>query len=333
MAQKQIWVVHAPIEIANIVEQSENVAIGWHEIGNLSNFNTREELKDKYRTTFTDASDPAVWVGAGILYRFVYEIKKGDYILTPLKATREVLIGRVEGDYEFNPSMVSQEYPNIRRVKWTNKISRDELSQSFRYAIGGFLTVFTVSDYFSELEVILKGKPIAKDESQAIEAQQPATLLYDDIRFKADELISDQLTNINAYSFQGLVAGILRAMGFKTRVSPPGPDFGVDIIAHPDDFGFQSPKIKVQVKHRKGPAGAPEVRQLGGTLGSSENGLFVSTGGFTAEAYREAEKQTRITLINHEQLVNLLLENYENLEPEFQALVPLKKVYIPMVST
>ncbi len=57
MEQKQIWVVHAQIEIANIVEQSEVVVIGWYEIGNLSNFPTREELKDKYRSFFKQSDE------------------------------------------------------------------------------------------------------------------------------------------------------------------------------------------------------------------------------------------------------------------------------------
>jgi predicted Mrr-cat superfamily restriction endonuclease len=45
-----------------------------------------------------------------------------------------------------------------------------------------------------------------------------------------------------------LVAGILRAMGFKTRVSPVGPDRGKDIVASPDGFGFKDPRIVVEVK-------------------------------------------------------------------------------------
>lgn len=51
---------------------------------------------------------------------------------------------------------------------------------------------------------------------------------------------------------QDLVAGLLRAMGYKTRVSPSGPDRGKDIVASPDGFGFESPRIVVEVKHRQG---------------------------------------------------------------------------------
>jgi predicted Mrr-cat superfamily restriction endonuclease len=50
---------------------------------------------------------------------------------------------------------------------------------------------------------------------------------------------------------QELVAGILRAMGYKTLVSPAGADRGKDIIASPDGFGFEPPRI-VGLSHEIG---------------------------------------------------------------------------------
>ena len=60
------------------------------------------------------------------------------------------------------------------------------------------------------------------------------------------------------------------------------------------------------------------------------NGLFVSTGGFTPHAIREAEKHPNITLIDRDSFVNFLLEHYDKLEPQYQAMVPLQRVYIPV---
>ena len=50
---------------------------------------------------------------------------------------------------------------------------------------------------------------------------------------------------------QRLVVGILRSMGYKTRISPAGPDRGRDIEASPDGLGLVDPRIVVQVKQRK----------------------------------------------------------------------------------
>ena len=47
-----------------------------------------------------------------------------------------------------------------------------------------------------------------------------------------------------------LAAAILRAMGYKTRVMPKGPDRGVYVLASPDGLEFEDPRIKVEIKHR-----------------------------------------------------------------------------------
>ena len=37
-----------------------------------------------------------------------------------------------------------------------------------------------------------------------------------------------------------------------------------------------------------------------------------------------------LTLMDRDQFVDLLTEHYEKLKPEYQATVPLKKVYLPV---
>lgn len=49
-----------------------------------------------------------------------------------------------------------------------------------------------------------------------------------------------------------------------------------------------------------------------------------------SDALKEPEKSTKITLIDRDQFISLLLENYERLEPRYQTIVPLRKVYIPV---
>ena len=76
-----------------------------------------------------------------------------------------------------------------------------------------------------------------------------------------------------------LVAGLLKAMGYCARVTPKGPDGGLDVIASPDALGLESPRIVAEVKHRKGAMGAPAVRSFIGGLRAGDRGLYVSTGG------------------------------------------------------
>jgi restriction system protein len=104
---------------------------------------------------------------------------------------------------------------------------------------------------------------------------------------------------MDPYDFQELVSSLLKAIGFNTAVSPIGPDGGIDITAHPDVFGFQSPRIRIQVKLRKGSAGAQEIQQLVGAAGHDE-ALFVSIGGFTQQAIAESKKHPKLVLIDRD---------------------------------
>jgi restriction system protein len=119
-------------------------------------------------------------------------------------------------------------------------------------------------------------------------------------------------------------------MGYKTQVSDKGPDRGKDIISSPDGLGLEEPRIKVEVKHRAGTMGAPEIRSFIGSI-RNEKGLYISTGGFTREAKYEAERSDKpITFLDLDLLVKMTTQYYDNFDTEIKAMIPLKKIYWPM---
>ena len=92
------------------------IFIGWPEAGNLSKFNNREEILDHL-------------IELGILYKknhptfinyFVNTIKPGDLVIMPFKGTNTVAIGKVSGDYSYDPGS-DEQFPNSRPVKWIEK--------------------------------------------------------------------------------------------------------------------------------------------------------------------------------------------------------------------
>ncbi len=100
--------------------------------------------------------------------------------------------------------------------------------------------------------------------------------------------IDDYLRHLNPYDFQNLVSALLRGMGYFVEwVSPPGPDGGIDILAHTDPLGAKGPRILVQVKHRDSKATVEQLRSFLAILGDSD----VSTEGFTSEAERAGRSQ------------------------------------------
>jgi restriction system protein len=144
------------------------------------------------------------------------------------------------------------------------------------------------------------------------------------------ERIKDIVSGLDWEDMQELVAGLLRAMGYKTQVSPIGADRGRDIIASPDGFGFENPRIVVEVKHRKGQMGSPAIRSFLGGRHKDDRGLYVSTGGFTKDAHYEADRAAvPLTLWTLDNLVRALVDHYDRTDAETKRLVPLKRMYIP----
>jgi restriction system protein len=166
----------------------------------------------------------------------------------------------------------------------------------------------------------------SSDEEPGVTA--PATL--EESEEAAWREITQYLGEINPYDFQELVAALLRAMGYHVAwVSPPGPDQGLDVVASTDPLGVSGPLIKVQVKRHQGKVSVDGVRAFMALLGSSDIGIFVCTGGFTsdAESTARAQETRRITLLGAEQLVDLWIEHYEQLDQQDRGLLPLKPVW------
>jgi len=324
------WMVRAgnDNELAEEIGEKRVVAIGWDKIGSLSQYATRSEVKEQYASTYPDHSKHRRSINAGQLYRFVHEISEGDYVLSYVKADREYLVGQVNGGYDHRPDLF-EAYPHTRSVDWIDRVSRDAFSAPAKKSMGSTLTVFSLDNYVGEIHALLTGDETAEDE--VVEKEEETPPFYEEVKAQADELIADHIHQLDPFEFEELVAAVLRAMGYQAITTDPGPDRGIDIVAHPDALGFEKPLIKVQVKHRQSTTGGPDMRSFIGTLRSGESGLYVSTGGFTNEASTEAEHaHESVTLLDRDGFIQLLLEHYDELESEHTAKIPLRRVWVPV---
>jgi restriction system protein len=226
-----------------------------------------------------------------------------------------------------NPELV-----HTKPVKWEKEIPRDVLSAGTKNSLGAISTNFCLSeDAAKEITSWDQNGQAAPPIDSPEEEVEAETEIRRDTEQRALGFLQDKLSKLDWGEMQELVAGLLRAMGYKTRVSPSGPDRGRDIIASPDGFGFQPPRIIVEVKHRKGTMGAPEVRSFVGGLRQNDNGLYVSTGGFTREARYEADRSNQnLTLMDADDLGKAIVEHYDRMDSEARALLPLKKIYWPV---
>jgi restriction system protein len=269
--------------------------------------------------------------------RLLHEMKTGDTVVTFDRDRRLYFLGTVTSEYEWVPGLI-EDKPHVRRVKWTHQVSRDLLTVATRNTLGAILTLFKLGpEVAKDLQVhqVLIGTttelPPKPKELAAAEEEAEAEVRSEAIE-KADEFIEDAINKLDWKQMQDLVAGILRSMGYHTTVAAPGADRRVDIFASPDGLGLQEPRIFVEVKHRTQTSMGPEkVRAFLGGRKPGDRCLYVSTGSFTKEARYEAERASvPITLISLQDLRKLLVENYEKLDAETRALVPLKRLYWPL---
>jgi predicted Mrr-cat superfamily restriction endonuclease len=96
---------------------------------------------------------------------------------------------------------------------------------------------------------------------------------------------------LKGHALAEFVSHLLEVTGYQTRLSPEGPDGGIDIIAHKDELGFEPPIIKVQVKSTEGSIGDPIVSQLYGKVEKSEYGMVITLGSFTNQAVNFARNK------------------------------------------
>src|SRR5690554_5771526 len=306
-------------------------AIGWSKLGDLTQYKTGDALKEAYLRKFSQAKPQAMANSVAMIVKFRDQIKKGDMIISYDTETRQYLVGEDQGQYLYKPDEVG-DYPQLRVVNWQGRVDRDALSQSAKNSLGSTLTLFSVSDdVIAEMRAALSGKPRKVNVTEeALEESESFEILKDEVVGKSHELIKDKLASLLPEEMEEMVAAILRAMGYKAKVSPKGPDRGVDVIASPDGLGLTQPRIKAEVKHRDGSMGAPAIRGFIGTLREGDSGLFISSGGFTREARYEADRCTfPLTLVDIDDLSDLIVAHYENFDLEGRALLPLIRVFWP----
>ncbi len=323
-----IWGIHGGRsgDADSLFLRGNHIAIGWAQIGDLAALNTdREAFKTKVAEVFPDAKAGMIPNVAGQLFRFMHEMKVGDIVVYPSTRDRQVHIGRVEGAYIYDTTKEAS-YPNLRPVKWLRAVPRTRFSQGALYEIGSAMSLFQVKNYAEEFLTALEREPVspasAKDDTTVVVAEviEQAT---------RDFVLKRLAQELKGHPLADFVAHLLEAMGYRTRVSPEGPDGGIDIIAHKDELGFEPPIVKVQVKSGEGSIGEPVTSALYGKVSSNEFGLLVTLGTFTAQSRNFARSKSNLRLIDGDELVTLVLQHYEVFDSRYKGLLPLKRVYVP----
>jgi restriction system protein len=338
-----IWLVrageHGEHEEAAI--QKGLAVIGWDDLPDLSKVKTREELARLMRETYPDESPKRLINWTGQVWAFRDRIQVNDMVVLPLKTRSAIAIGQVIGPYQY----ISDEKDGYhsRSVKWLKTDfprSPSLFGQDLLYSLGAFMTVCQIQRNNAEkrIRAIVEGKAVAvPSDVSTSESPEDETNLPADIALYAEDRIRDHIEQkFKGHGLARLVDAVLKATGYTTIVSPPGPDGGVDIVAGRGPMGFDPPRLCVQVKSSSCPVNVEILQRLHGSMKkvSADQALLVSWGGFNSKVPTEARDQFfSVRLWDSGDLIQAVLDNYENLSPEIQAELPLKRVWVLVQNT
>jgi restriction system protein len=285
-------------------------------------------LKERLATALPEAKAGAIPIWAGILSRFMYEMKVGDLVVSPDRLTRTINIGRISSNHFFDNAVTV--HPNRRSVEWLKlNIPRSDLPVSALNEIGSAMTLFEVRRHKDVIERLLQGiQPdhhVKDNEEEGFEDEPNAQR----VETYSRDFVEGILRGMEPVQFENLIAAVLRAMGYHAEVTQLSGDGGVDVLASHDPLRLQPPTIKVQVKRTTSSIGGPAVQALLGTLapGGSELALFVTLGNYSNDATHIARTRQDIRLLSGAQLIDLVFEYYNKLDSEWQRLLPLRLVY------
>ena len=210
LADKDVQTIHywlyAPGDNANKWDEFYKagiMAIGWHEIGDLSVFSSKDEMKQKLKET--RGQQYSYKNAAHATWQFANDIKPGDVVF--VKKGMYKLIGRgvVTGDYQYTPDYEDEEYCNIRTVNWTHNGEWDHPGQA---------VMKTLTDITSYTDYVEKLNALFTDDIEDVEEVETTYPHYDVDKF-LEEVYMD-MTDYNT------LVGLIRAKKNVILQGAPG---------------------------------------------------------------------------------------------------------------
>lgn len=169
--------------------ESGIMAIGWGEIGNLLDFNSKEAIKEKMKEIYDE--NLSYRNSAHATWQFANEMKIGDVIF--VKKGMHEIIGRgvVISDYEYDKDR-EDTFKNIRKVDWTHKGKWQHPGQA---AMKTLTDVTPYTDYVEKLELLFENE--SEEDMEEIEKIYPPYTkenFLEDVYMSEDEY--EKLVNI-----------------------------------------------------------------------------------------------------------------------------------------
>lgn len=315
----KLWLIRAKFgTYANHFVNGGYVAIDYGITQSLNLIGNRDQLVQVYKDAHPDESSNIV-VGqqVGQVERFLLDMEEGDYVITPSEDTEWLRYGKIDDrGYWFEDAPTDGcPYRQRRGVQWDAKrLSRSSFSVPFQNTIRSSLTVFGVSQIDEFLHVI----------------GEPGSVRFKPLdHYDPYESVLGRILELDDKEFEILVGHLLTALGFEeSEVTGRTGDGGVDATGILNVANLAKVKVYVQAKRYKrgSKISANVVKQLRTAIPVGGQGAFITTADFQGAASDVAVEAgfSRIGLINGSQLVDLLVEHWQDIPEEFREKLGLR---------
>jgi restriction system protein len=327
MEKRRIWAVRAGSfgQADHIFLDLSQIAISFAESG--GDVSRLPASRGAFRDAVSTPHTPTAPTQANQLFRFVHEMRIGDYVIYPRKADRTLHWGEVTGPYVFDRDR-SSEFAHRRGVQWLTKLSRDVFSQGALYEIGSTLTLFEVKSFAAEF--LRKFAAASNENGVLVEEEDLEEAAARDVSETTRDFIARKLrTDLKGYPLEPFVADLFRAMGYQSHATRGMRDEGIDVIAHKDELGIEPPIIKIQVKAQESNIAADVVKAFYAMVHERDVGVFITTGGFTQAALDFSRSKGNLKLVDGVQFIDLIERHYDALDANHRREIPLRRVLVP----
>lgn len=214
-------------------------AIGWREIGDLSHIprDDVEALTAAYDVAYPDDGKRRRDLNLGQIGRFMWDIRPGDVVATPMEQPEYLLVGVVDSPYyyEITPECP---YGHRRKVRWLDEPTlRSSLSVPIQNVLRAALAVFRVRPPDELFRAAGEEAPTPELGTRAEEEASAAVL--------------GRLLELDSGEFEILVTELLTALGFEAENTGRTGDGGVDVQGRLTVYNFAAVDLHVQVKRYK----------------------------------------------------------------------------------
>ena len=281
------------------------IGIGWAYAKNLDKIDDWDEFKHVIKSAYPGVYDSSYSLGnaAGSIWRFIRDMRKGDYVVVP--SPDGFYVAECASDVAFFDSgQVENDFAWRRKVTWLSRtpIPRNFAKNELQRRLKARQTCVTATDLIDEIEQVLKRKKPINFTDEVLSGA------FEAVASALDSAVTDR-------GLEVIVKNLIEASGAKASVlSNVQSDEGdIDVLAVYDMGAPQteaSIKVGIQVKQHSGETDCQAVRQLIPRIEGGEIalGCVVTTAEtFSKEAVDLAEKYN-ILLVDRELLVEWVMK-------------------------